>query len=219
MKSTDNIEEKIKKLLALSQSSNPNEARAALLKAQDLMLKHNLSINYESDKPEIITESVTMKHTKHHIRMAAIIAGNFRTKTWYGFDYISFIGYKDDVTASKSCLEYLISESATCFSKYMYEHEADFQTAYKSYANYVHRQWMNGFVSGIQDAFEERKNNPEYELMLITPSDVLKEYEKMNLQNSTLRASEIHNKEAFEAGYEEGKEALDRRSHPEDVGQ
>ncbi|SCW68249.1 Protein of unknown function [Lachnospiraceae bacterium C10] len=50
MKATESIEEKIKKLLALSQSSNPNEAKAALLKAQDLMLKYNLSIDYETDK-------------------------------------------------------------------------------------------------------------------------------------------------------------------------
>ena len=36
--------EKIKKLLALSESSNENEAKIAMLKAQELLAKHKLSI-------------------------------------------------------------------------------------------------------------------------------------------------------------------------------
>lgn len=35
--------EKIKKLLALSESSNEHEAKAALLKARELMAEHNLN--------------------------------------------------------------------------------------------------------------------------------------------------------------------------------
>ena len=100
MKATDSIEEKIKKLLALSQSSNPNEAKAALLKAQDLMLKYNLSIDYEVDCPEIITDSLAIKHQKYHIQMAMLIADNFRTRTWIGRNEIFYIGYKEDVIAS-----------------------------------------------------------------------------------------------------------------------
>ncbi len=217
MKSTDNIDAKIKKLLALSQSSNPNEAQAALLKAQDLMLKYNLSIDYETDTPEIITDYLTIKHEKYHIQMTLIIADNFRTRTWTGRDKIYFIGYREDVTASKSCLDYLTNESYQCFSQYIYVNEASESINSKSYSKYLYRQWMEGFVSGIRDAFNERKNNPEYELMLITPTEVLIEYNKLPLRSGReIRRTQIYKQETFDAGYNEGKGAIDRRSLPED---
>ena len=216
MKTTDSIEEKIKKLLSLSQSNNSNEAKAALLKAQDLMLKYNLSIDYETDTPEIITDSLTIKYQKYHLELALIIADNFRTKTWTGRNTIYFIGYKEDVIASKSCLDYLTNESYTCYSKYIYDNEASLPTITKSYSRYLYRQWMEGFVSGIRDSFDERKNNPEYELMLVTPTEVLTEYNKLSLYSGReLSRTHIYKPEAFDAGYLDGKGALDRRSLPE----
>jgi hypothetical protein len=71
---------------------------------------------------------------------------------------------------------------------------------------------MEGFVSGVQDSFDERKNDPEYELMLITPEEVKKEYEKLNLYDLKLRKKEPTNRDAFDAGVTEGKQVLDRRS-------
>ena len=38
----DNYKEKIKKLLALAESDNENEAKAALLKAKELMAQHKI---------------------------------------------------------------------------------------------------------------------------------------------------------------------------------
>ena len=142
MERTDRIEDKIKKLLALSQSSNPNEAKTALLKAQDLMLKYNLSVDYKKEKIEICTESVTVKHTKYYLKMAALISENFRTKTWYSPDKIIFMGYRDDAVASRYCLEYLIEESTECFSQYLYEQSDNLSYEPKSYLKYIHRQWI-----------------------------------------------------------------------------
>lgn len=217
MKATDSIEVKIKKLLALSQSSNPNEAKAALLKAQDLMLKYNLLIDYETDTPEIITDSLAIKHQKYHLMMASIIADNFRTRAWSGLNTVYFIGYKEDVIASKSCMDYLINESYKCYSQYIYENEASLPPITIAYSKYLCRQWMEGFVSGVQDSFDERKNNPEYELMLITPAEVKKEYDKLNLYNQSLRIKEATNRDAFDAGFAEGKQVMDRRSLNGDV--
>ena len=212
MKATDRIEDKIKKLLALSQSSNPNEAKAALLKAQELMLKYNLSMDYETDTSEIITDFLDIKYDKYHLQMALIIAENFRTRTWAGRNKLYYIGYREDVIASKSCLDYLVNESYKCYSRYMYENEASLPSITKSYSRYLYRQWMEGFVSGIRDSFDERKNDPEYELMLITPEEVKKEYEKLNLYDLNLRKKEPTNRDAFDAGFTEGKQVLDRRS-------
>ena len=42
------IKDRIQKLLALSVNPNENEAKAALLKAQELMAKHKLSMRIRS---------------------------------------------------------------------------------------------------------------------------------------------------------------------------
>lgn len=41
----DQIIKRIKKLLSLSQSHNENEAQLALVKAQELMIKHHIEEN------------------------------------------------------------------------------------------------------------------------------------------------------------------------------
>ena len=75
---------------------------------------------------------------------------------------------------------------------------------------------MEGFVSGIRDALDERKSNPEYELMLVTPREVLNEYNKLPLRSgSEIKKSKIYKPETYEAGYSEGKSVLDRRSLPD----
>lgn len=51
--STSNIMNKIKKLLALSESSNLNESQSALLKARKLMMEHNISTSSINESKKI----------------------------------------------------------------------------------------------------------------------------------------------------------------------
>ncbi len=206
------IEEKIKKLLALSESNNPNEAKAALLKAQELMLKYNIS-EIDNKEAEICTESIKINRNKFANRISVLIANNFRTKTWVSADCINYIGFREDVCASKFCFVYLIEESARCFSDYVYNHKESFEDKNpKFYQKYLYRQWMEGFLSGLEEAFESRKSDLEYQIMLITPEEVLREYNKLSLHSVSLRAGNRLSEEAYDAGYENGKTALDKRS-------
>ena len=212
----NNIEDKITKLLALAGSNNPNEANAALLKAQELMLKHNISMEYLGHEEKIVTERINVNPNKHYVRMALLIASNFRTKAWYGRNHVSFIGYLDDVMASRCCLEFLIKESTGCFSRYIYEHNDDRSTCkYRGMPRTMYRHWMDGFICGLVVSFEKRKEEPGYELMLVTPSEVVREFEKLELYSAHLGVIKPNHNEAFEAGYEDGKDALNRRSIPE----
>ncbi|MCK4501377.1 DUF2786 domain-containing protein [Candidatus Babeliales bacterium] len=53
--------EKVKKLLALANSDNENEAQLASKKAQELLLKHNISLaTVESHKPEFVRENLEL---------------------------------------------------------------------------------------------------------------------------------------------------------------
>ena len=66
-----NVIEKIQKLLSLCQSSNENEAKTAMLKAQELLLKHKLSMK---DIDECISPKKTIK--------TAISRNGFRKAKW-----------------------------------------------------------------------------------------------------------------------------------------
>ena len=208
----NDIEEKIKKLLALSESNNPNEAKAALLKAQELMLKYNISEGNAGTDAEICTESIHISRNRYAKRIAVLIADNFRTKTWLSTQHINFMGFREDVTASRLCFEYLIEESAKCFNDYVYNHKDSFEDNTKSYQNYIYRQWMDGFVAGLEEAFESRKSELEYQIMLITPEEVLQEFNKMPLHSVRLGSGKRLSEEAYDTGYENGKTALDKRS-------
>ena len=207
------IEEKIEKLLALSESNNPNEAKAALLKAQELMLKYNISEVDNIKETKICTESIKINRNRFAKRISILIANNFRTKTWISTDCINFMGFKEDVYASKFCFEYLFEESARCFSDYVYNHKESFEDSNsKVYQRYLYRQWMEGFLSGLEDAFESRKSDLEFQIMLTTPEEVLREYNKLSLYSVSLRTGKRLSEEAYNAGYENGKTALDKRS-------
>ena len=210
---SESIEKKISKLLALSESSNPNEAKAALLKAQELMLKHNISMTHMDHKDRIVIERIDMRPQKPYIRMAAIIANNFRTKTWFGRNHISFIGYADDVMASSSCLDFLVKKSSSCFSQYIYENGGEgCKSRYYGCLRVMYRHWMDGFICGLEESFEMRRSNPEYELMVVTPLEVIREYEKLDLFPSHTGSYNTVKDEAYDAGFKEGMRVIDRRS-------
>jgi hypothetical protein len=108
---------KIQKLLALSESSNRNEAELAILKAQELLAKHKLSLKEvnefktcNSAIKENITK-VTFTKAKWKAKLAKLIADNFgcyyyfktrRTHT------ITFLGREEDVTVCNIVLEYAV---------------------------------------------------------------------------------------------------------------
>ena len=63
MNITDKIKDKVKKLMALSTSSNSNEAKIALRQALYLLKKHNLN-NNDIAESEIISKVITSRYTK-----------------------------------------------------------------------------------------------------------------------------------------------------------
>lgn len=59
----EKLVKKIQKLLALSESSNEHEAQSAMLKAQELLIKHKLSLK-EVKEFKTYNDSIKEKKTK-----------------------------------------------------------------------------------------------------------------------------------------------------------
>ena len=63
---------KVKKLMALAKSSNPNEAELAMIKSQQLLLKHNIeSVCLDQDDEKIILKRV-LRATRQSAKLRAI---------------------------------------------------------------------------------------------------------------------------------------------------
>ncbi len=95
---------KVQKLMALSTSSNPHEAENALLKSQELLLKHNLESKYtESEEEEKIVLKRILKQKKENAKMRSIarILETFFVNTVYhrGKDaiYLEILGSRVNV--------------------------------------------------------------------------------------------------------------------------
>ncbi|WP_316347644.1 DUF2786 domain-containing protein [Desulfuromonas acetoxidans] len=88
--------EKIKKLLALSQSSNVHEAALALQRAQELMQKHGVTMTHVrlSDVKEAKTRIGKVKNPAIHIKwLARMVADAFGCRLLLVTEYVGFYGW------------------------------------------------------------------------------------------------------------------------------
>ena len=102
--------EKIKKLLALAESPNEHEAKAALLKAKELMAEHKLSELDVKDAgkkevKEVLLEGMqaSTRHNPWIIPLSTVIGENYCCKAFNNkysgkqLRTIGFVGFEEDV--------------------------------------------------------------------------------------------------------------------------
>lgn len=94
-----NILRKIKKLMALATSSNQNEAEQAMIKSQQLLLKHNIESKYignEDDEKIFLRRIMKQKKDNAKMRSIAKILETFFVSIVYGragdYTYLEVLG-------------------------------------------------------------------------------------------------------------------------------
>ena len=141
--------DKIEKLLALSSSSNENEARAAMMKAQELMAKYEIKREQlkdgEQEERRIVNfSSVPFRDEWIHV-VSGVIAENFRCRRIAvsrvgsgGAFRIRFYGYEEDAEICINIFNYAVK-----------------------------------FCHGLEKNFEEQKaQSQSFALALVTPKAV-----------------------------------------------
>lgn len=88
---------KVQKLMALANSSNKNEAEQAMIKSQQLLLKHNLEAKYiDSDEKIFVKRILKQKKENAKMRSIAIILETFFVSPIYrrteGFIHLEILG-------------------------------------------------------------------------------------------------------------------------------
>lgn len=217
------IKEKIAKLLALAESPNEHEAKAALLKARTLMARYKLRPEEikqggEPKVKEVLTGITCTKMTNAWAsQLAAIVAEHYCCKS-YRSRYsgakkveIGLVGLEDDL------------EVCTRIFKYAYDcvlaHCKEIRTKYRDCYTAAHvRELANaygfGFAQGLHAAFQaQAEQHQEWGLVMVTPKavmDVVSQMGRPSAFGSVARGSMADMLK--EKGYADG-EAFDPSQH------
>lgn len=174
--------EKIRKLLALAESPVEAEARAALLKARQLMAEHKLR---EEDclepkklkvKKALIGITCTKRLNAWITNLSAIIAENYCCTAWRsrrrGMQTveIGFIGFEDDFEVCERIFRYAV-DCVLSHCKAMRKEYRDIYTG--KHIGKMCDAYGYGFVRGVAEALERQtQENQQWGLVLVVPQEV-----------------------------------------------
>lgn len=212
----DNAIDKIAKLLALAESPNENEAKAALLKARELMVEHKL--RPEQIAPQkagnIIKREVGITCTKMTntwaVRLSAIIAKHYCCGAYRNHRHrekkitIGFVGLDEDFQVCEKIFKYAFD----CVVARCEEIKVEFR---RDWAASDIRKMCNaygeGFCSGLSAAFlEQCQAHQEWGLVMVTPQAVKDKMADMGAPSryGTIKV-DAHGTYFANKGYEDGK--------------
>lgn len=197
---------KIRKLFALADSPNANEAKAALMQAHRLMAKWNIDA-LEADQEEIehITEESKGGNTKYYISLAQVIASNFRCKFYTKGNRIVFFGRTEDVTAAKESYDY-------AYKFIMRETNRRYKEAMEYYGTGkgIKNSYAYGFILGLKEALEQQS----VALMVVTPKDTLdafRDHTSEGFRTVKRRTTRYYQDENYTDGFHDGRTSMTKR--------
>lgn len=210
------IIETIKKCLALA-SNNPSEeeARAAALKAQQLLVKYNIALadveEVEKQAEEITEEAVWFKDVVKGVarawkyQLADIVGRNFRCKHF-------FYGHSTDAVAAAEVFKYLFAMGDRMADRAMRRVLRQYHSKGESAkVSGIYNSWVKGFLAGLKSSFDAQSTA----LMVVVPEDVKEQYAIRSAgfghMNAGMRDTGM-DAEAYEEGKRVGRDAMAQRS-------
>lgn len=176
------IKDRVSKLLALAGSPNEHEAKAAILKARELMVKYKLRPEEFEDEPrkamKVVKRETNVTCTKMTgpwiPPLAATIAENYccksfrRHKSGAKASSVGFIGMEDDLGVCEEIFRYAVdcvkSESARLIVGL---------SVSASRRRELTNTFGFGFCEGLKDSFKKQtEEHQEWGLVLVTPTEV-----------------------------------------------
>ena len=214
-----NVGERVAKLLALAgNNSSEEEAKAALLKARELMAKHKLRPEdcKESEKQKVVQSligvSVTARKCAWGVDLSAIIARHYCCIAYREHcggsqtQNIGFVGLEDDFKICTDVFRYAF-EFAKRRSEEIFQKDAGLYSARERRQNA--EAYGAGFCDGLQDAFQEQQEqHQEWGLVMVVPQVVRNTeigQKKPKFYGKSMR-ERLHaaNADAMKSGYRDG---------------
>ncbi len=214
----DNYKEKIRRLLALAESPNENEAKAALLKARELMAEHKITHTdiLESKSQKLSDAKMEWTCSKRRdpwmVQLAATIGEHYCCKAYISrtigkqTNTICFIGFEDDIDVCTEIFNY----AAKFISARTKDIKKDYYGLGASIIQSESDSYGFGFIKGLNDAYDEQlrkqeEKNEEWGLVLTVPKEVheaMKDYKSTTFQSRSQHNIRRNN---YLSGYEDGK--------------
>lgn len=223
----DSVILKIKKLLALSESQNENEATLAASRAAELMDKFNITrsmVDFVTGQEEAVREGTIDDRSSHLLNYKGelCIAASYvtRCKVFFRRNVIHAIGTPSDLISCKEFYELLL-ERVEQTTEYVWKTTGQYQGAHG-------KSWKNSFRLGMVRAIKSRLYRESQEsvrklkegLYLETPSENstalmvvnnklqrINDFVKANYKFTTRAAPSAKVYSAYEHGRAEGNKA------------
>lgn len=204
---TQKLLERLKKLLALSSSDNPHERELATLKANQLLLEHNLDMTRDVSREDetVYVKRVleaTRKQTKHvaiyEILKTFFVSPVFNHGT--GIFYLEVIGDKTSVELAEYVAHFLNNELEV-----MWKEAKKKNPTFKNIA--AKNSFMRGVAKGYVEKIEEQKKKTaqSFELALIEKNLAKQLHTVYSRIGHSSMSSGSHHSGANAAGIESGR--------------
>lgn len=210
------IIDKIERLLALAGSDNENEAKAAMMKARELMAKYEirreqLREGKEEERPVVHYTSPPFRDDWCQM-IASVIADNFRCRAIVASPYrssgiyrVQFFGYDEDAEICINIFNYAVKVVRKRFATL----RAIYADAGREFARNEKMNYVEGFCYGLEKNFEDQKAQSEsFALALVTPPAVVEYVDNIpGMTYSEGRKYETNKEHALlrQTGYVDGK--------------
>ncbi len=211
----DNHKELIRKLLALAESSNEHEAKAALLKARELMAKHKLTEEELKDESKrtvkkMLTDvTCSKRRNPWAIQLSAVIGENYCCKAYQNHVKgkqtmtIGFIGLDDDVEICSLVFGYAV-DCILSRIKGIKKENSQYQ---RDYVRELSDSYGYGFTVGVETVFQNQKEENEWSwgLVMAIPKEVEEYAQSLGKAKFRARAQERIRSNEYAEGYSDGK--------------
>jgi len=197
---SDNILEKIRRCLALSTSSNEHEAAAALQKAHELLVKHNLALEdiYTrfGNKPAMMDVRVPLGHQDwKRILVSRVASFNYCYGMFVGSD-IQIIGRPDNVAATAEMSAWLINQLEVLATSATILYEGSHRMSYRN-------SYLLGAVTTIRQrlkAIRQQENaNPTTTALVVLDSEA-EAYAQQHYHPRSVSLGRNRNLDGYHAG-------------------
>lgn len=212
--------DKIRKLMALGQSPNENEAELAMTKARELMMQYKISQG-EVDAHEIKNKKFVERRmdtwcTKYNdpwlLDLCGVIARahccDYYITHQYGKKtlYMTMIGFEDDVNIAELAFYYAMDCVYTALRYKMKVWKKFYADYYYTASDYreLKDSFAKGFISGVRNTYrKQNEENQEMGLVLVTPKEV-QDFMSGITGTIDMGAGRSINRGEWNQGYDEG---------------
>lgn len=206
-----NLVQKLFNLGDKERNNSDQEAEAAILKAQKLMAKYDISLEevQEEKGPEYAHEICEHKwNYGYRVPLAQVLAKNFRCELFMRGKSIVFMGHKMDAAICRQTFEFAYK---FIMKRGNQEYNRRYEMGYTTRG--VFNSYARGFIIGLKKSLDEQC----VALAIVTPPDVTAKFKEMSegWKQKTIKMGEATDVETLHKGIKDGERFLQKNKLPE----